>query len=266
MSVDSAAVVGSLCFESTSLQQVAWQLERRDVDLLVAPDVIDVAGPRVRFAPVTGMPLLQITEPRIYGPGRWLKPIYERLLALPLLLLAAPLFLVISLAIFIDSGRPIFYRQRRIGFGGEEFEMLKFRTMVPNADAMLPGLLAENEHDGALFKIRDDPRVTRVGRILRKHSLDELAQLINVVKGEMLLIGPRPCLPREIEGFGEAARRRFLARPGMTGLWQVSGRSDIPWEEAVRLDLYYVENWSILMDLMILWRTLRVVGGGRSGY
>ena len=266
MSVDSAAVVGSLCFESTSLQQVAWQLERRDVDLFVAPDVIDVAGPRVRFAPVTGMPLLQISEPRIYGPGRWLKLCYERLLAIPLLLLAAPVLLAISLAILIDSGRPIFYRQRRIGFGGEEFEMLKFRSMVQNADAMLPDLLARNEHDGALFKLRDDPRVTRIGRFLRKYSLDELAQLINVVKGDMLLIGPRPCLPRETEGFGEAARRRFLARPGMTGLWQVSGRSDIPWEEAVRLDLYYVENWSLLMDLMILWRTLLVVVGGRGGY
>jgi exopolysaccharide biosynthesis polyprenyl glycosylphosphotransferase len=266
MTVDSAAVVGSLCFQSTTLQQIAWQLERRDTELLVAPDVIDVAGPRIRFAPVSGMPLLQITEPRIYGPGRWLKPCYERLLAIPILLLAAPLLLLISLGILIDSGRPIFYRQRRVGLGGEEFEMLKFRTMVQNADALLPELLAKNEHDGALFKIRDDPRVTRIGRILRKYSLDELAQLLNVVKGEMLLIGPRPCLLRETEGFGEAARRRFLARPGMTGLWQVSGRSDIPWEEAVRLDLYYVENWSLLMDLMILWRTLRVVGGGQSGY
>jgi exopolysaccharide biosynthesis polyprenyl glycosylphosphotransferase len=266
LSVDSAAIVGSLCFESTSLQQVAWQLERRDVDLLVAPDVIDVAGPRVRFAPVTGMPLLQISEPRIYGPGRWLKPCYERLLAIPLLLVASPLLLAIAIAVLIDSGRPILYRQKRIGFGGEEFEMLKFRSMVRNADKVLPDLLAKNEHDGALFKIRDDPRVTRIGRFLRKYSLDELVQLINVVKGDMLLIGPRPCLPSETEVFGEAARRRFLARPGMTGLWQVSGRSDIPWEEAVRLDLYYVENWSLLMDLMILWRTFAVVGGGRGGY
>jgi exopolysaccharide biosynthesis polyprenyl glycosylphosphotransferase len=266
LSVDSAAIVGSLCFESTSLQQVAWQLERRDVDLLVAPDVIDVAGPRVRFAPVTGMPLLQITEPRIYGPGRWLKPCYERLLSIPLLVLASPLLLIIAIAILIDSGRPIFFRQKRIGFGGEEFEMLKFRSMVRDADKMLPELLARNDHDGALFKLRDDPRVTRIGRFLRKYSLDELAQLINVIKGDMLLIGPRPCLRSETEGFGEAARRRFLARPGMTGLWQVSGRSDIPWEEAVRLDLYYVENWSLMMDLMILWRTFAVVGGGRSGY
>jgi exopolysaccharide biosynthesis polyprenyl glycosylphosphotransferase len=264
--VDSAAVVGSLCFESTSLQQVAWQLERRDVDLLVAPDVIDVAGPRVRFAPVTGMPLLQISEPRIYGPGRWLKPCYERLLSIPLLVLASPLLLVIAIAVLIDSGRPVFYRQKRIGFGGEEFEMVKFRSMVRDADKMLPELLAQNDHDGALFKLRDDPRVTRVGRFLRKYSLDELAQLINVVKGDMLLIGPRPCLQSETEGFGEAARRRFLARPGMTGLWQVSGRSDIPWEEAVRLDLYYVENWSLLMDLMIVWRTFAVVGSGRGGY
>jgi lipopolysaccharide/colanic/teichoic acid biosynthesis glycosyltransferase len=180
--------------------------------------------------------------------------------------LASPLLLIIAIAVLIDSGRPIFYRQKRIGFGGEEFEMVKFRSMVQDADAMLPELLAKNDHDGALFKLRDDPRVTRIGRFLRKYSLDELAQLINVVKGDMLLIGPRPCLRSETEGFGEAARRRFLARPGMTGLWQVSGRSDIPWEEAVRLDLYYVENWSLMMDLMIVWRTFAVVGGGRGGY
>ena len=144
--------------------------------------------------------------------------------------------------------------------------MWKFRSMVTGADAMLHDLLAANEHDGALFKIRDDPRVTRVGRFLRKYSLDELPQLFNVLRGEMVLVGPRPCLPSETDGFGEAARRRFLARPGLTGLWQVNGRSDIPWEEAVRLDLYYVENWSLLLDAMILFRTLRVVVQGRGGY
>ena len=179
---------------------------------------------------------------------------------------ASPLLLAIAVAILVDSGRPVFYRQRRIGFEGKEFEMLKFRTMVRGADTLLPDLLSANEHDGPLFKIRNDPRVTRVGRFLRKCSLDELPQLFNVVKGEMVLVGPRPCLPEETHSFGEAARRRFLARPGLTGLWQVSGRSDISWDEAVRLDLYYVENWSPFLDVMILYRTLRVVFGGQGGY
>ena len=159
------------------------------MDLLVAPDVIDLAGPRVRITPVTGMPLLHITEPRIGGAGPWLKPVYERVLAVPLLVLASPLLVAAAVAIVVDSGRPIFYRQRRIGFGGREFEMLKFRTMVRGADTMLPDLRAANEVDGPLFKIRNDPRVTRVGRILRKFSLDELPQLCTVVQGEMVLVG-----------------------------------------------------------------------------
>jgi exopolysaccharide biosynthesis polyprenyl glycosylphosphotransferase len=264
--VDSVAVVGTPRFEDETLQQVAWQLERRDVDLLVAPDVVELAGPRIRITPVTGMPLLHITEPRIRGAGRWLKPVYERVLAVPLLVLVSPILAAAAVAILVDSGRPIFYRQRRIGFGGKEFEILKFRTMVRNAEAMRSDLLAANEHDGPLFKIRNDPRVTRIGRILRRFSIDELPQLYNVIKGQMVLVGPRPCLPEEIQGFGEAARRRFLARPGLTGLWQVSGRSEIRWAEAVRLDLYYVENWSPFLDLMILYRTLQVVVGGRGGY
>jgi exopolysaccharide biosynthesis polyprenyl glycosylphosphotransferase len=266
LSVDSVAVVGTPRFEEATLQQVAWQLEQHDVDLLVAPDVVDLAGPRIKITPVTGMPLLHITEPRISGAGRWLKPLYERVVAVPLVVLASPLLVAAAVAILVDSGRPIFYRQRRIGFGGREFEMLKFRTMVRGAETMLPDLLSANEHDGPLFKIRNDPRVTRVGRFLRKCSLDELPQLFNAVKGEMVLVGPRPCLPEETRSFGEAARRRFLARPGLTGLWQVSGRSDITWDEAVRLDLYYVENWSPFLDVMILYRTLRVVFGGQGGY
>ena len=217
LSVDSVAVVGTPRFEEATLQQVAWQLERHDVDLLVAPDVMDLAGPRIRITPVTGMPLLHITEPRISGAGRWLKPAYERVLAVPLLIAGVAATVAIAVAILVDSGRPVFYRQRRIGFGGKEFEMLKFRTMVRGADTMLPDLLSANEHDGPLFKIRNDPRVTRVGRFLRKCSLDELPQLFNVVKGEMVLVGPRPCLPEETHSFGEAARRRFLARPGLTG-------------------------------------------------
>ena len=266
LSADSVVLVGQPAFSQTSLQGVAWQLEREHVAVLVAPDIVELAGPRIRFSPVKGMPLLHITEPRIGGFAKWGKPIYERLVALALVTLALPVFAMVAVAILIDSGRPVFYRQRRIGLGEREFEMLKFRSMVPDAESMLADLLVNNEHDGALFKMRSDPRVTRVGRFIRKYSLDELPQLFNVLRGEMVLVGPRPCLPSETDGFGEAARRRFLARPGLTGLWQVNGRSDIPWEEAVRLDLYYVENWSLLLDAMILFRTLRVVVQGRGGY
>lgn len=266
LAADSIAMVGNPSLEQTSLQQIAWRLERRGVELFVAPDMADLGPQRIRLTPVTGMPLLQITEPRVHGFARYGKPVYERLIAALLLVIASPILVAIALAILVDSGRPVLYRQRRVGYAGREFDMLKFRSMVPNAESLLPSLIAQNEHDGPLFKLRRDPRVTRVGRFLRKYSLDELPQLLNVLKGDMVLVGPRPCLASETEGFGEAARRRFIARPGMTGLWQVSGRADIPWDEAVRLDLYYVENWSLMLDLIIVLRTLRVVTGGRSGY
>jgi lipopolysaccharide/colanic/teichoic acid biosynthesis glycosyltransferase len=211
------------------------------------------------------LPLLHITEPRLDGLSRKVKAWCERALAVPLTVVAAPVLLLVAIAVFVDSGRPVLYRQQRIGYRGRAFEILKFRTMVADADSHLTNLRSRNEHDGALFKIRKDPRVTRLGRWLRKYSLDELPQLFNVLKGDMVLIGPRPCRPQEMERFGPAESRRFLAHPGMTGLWQVSGRSDLPWEDAVHSDLYYVENWSPLLDLMILCRTVRVVLAG-SGY
>lgn len=264
LQVDTVAVVGQSQFSELTLQRVAWQLERSGIDLLVAPDVLELAGPRIRVTPLRGLPLLHITEPRIGGRGRYLKSFYDRLLAVVILLLASPIFAVVAVAIVADSGPPVFYRQERIGRGGRSFQMIKFRTMVPDAEQRLEALRAANEHDGVLFKIREDPRVTRFGRRLRKFSIDELPQLFNVISGDMDLVGPRPCLPAERESFGEAALRRFLVKPGMTGLWQVSGRADIPWEEAVLLDLYYVENWSPLMDLLILYRTLRVVLAGKG--
>lgn len=259
LDVDAVAVVGDGSFTTSTLQRIAWDLESSHVELLVAPDVVDLAGPRIAVAPVVGLPLLHISEPRIGGRGRRWKVVYERLLGIPLLLLALPVMAVVALVIFVGSGRPILYRQERIGKRGETFSMLKFRTMVPGADSLREELAGENEHEGALFKIRNDPRITRVGRVLRKYSLDELPQLFNVLAGDMVLVGPRPCLAHETSEFDDAARRRFMAKPGLTGLWQVSGRSDLPWQEAVRLDLYYVENWSPLLDLLILFRTLRVV-------
>jgi exopolysaccharide biosynthesis polyprenyl glycosylphosphotransferase len=265
LGADSVAVVGHGRFVDTTLQQVAWQFERSGIDLLVAPDVADLAGPRIRVAPVTGVPLLHITEPRIGGAGRF-KGWYERAIAVPLLVVASPLLLLIAVAVLINSGRPVLYRQKRVGYGGREFTMLKFRTMVPDAERMLTDLLVANEHDGALFKVRSDPRITRVGRWLRKYSLDELPQLINVVKGDMVLVGPRPCLAREVERFGEAAHRRFLAKPGLTGLWQVSGRCNLNFQEMIELDLTYIATWSPWLDLLILLRTPWAVVSGKGAY
>ena len=189
----------------------------------------------------------------------------SRLAALVLLVAASPVLLTVALAVKAGSPGPVLYRQKRIGFKGKEFEMLKFRSMVSDADAMLPDLLALNEHDGALFKIKNDPRVNKVGRTLRKYSLDELPQLINVIKGDMALVGPRPCLAREMAMFGEAEHRRFMVRPGMTGLWQVSGGSQMAWSDAVKTDLYYVDHWTPALDVRILLQTAGVVLSG-SGY
>jgi exopolysaccharide biosynthesis polyprenyl glycosylphosphotransferase len=265
LGAESVAVAGPTPFEELTLQQVAWRLERSGIDLMVAPDVADLAGPRIRITPLTGLPLLHITEPRLDGLSRKAKAWCERILAVPITIVACPVLLLVTVAVLIDSGRPVLYRQTRVGYRGRQFQILKFRTMVADADTRLIDLVNRNEHDGALFKIRRDPRMTRLGRWLRKYSLDELPQLLNVLTGDMVLIGPRPCRPQEIERFGPAESRRFLAHPGMTGLWQVSGRSDLPWEDAVRCDLYYVENWSPLLDFMIMCRTVRVVVAG-SGY
>jgi exopolysaccharide biosynthesis polyprenyl glycosylphosphotransferase len=266
VSADTVAIVGDPRLELTTLQEIAWRIERSGRDLLVAPDVVDLAGPRIRVGDVGGLPMLHIGDPLIGVRRQTVKAAYERLLGLVMLVILSPVFLAVAIAIWMDSGGPVFYRQERVGFKGRRFTMVKFRTMEQTAEAQQDQLRPDNEHDGALFKIRVDPRVTRTGRWLRRYSIDELPQLLNVIKGDMVLIGPRPVLPVEAESFGEAAQRRFLARPGMTGLWQVSGRADIPWEEAIRLDLYYVENWSPWMDFMIIWRTLGVLITGSGGY
>jgi lipopolysaccharide/colanic/teichoic acid biosynthesis glycosyltransferase len=169
-------------------------------------------------------------------------------------------------AIKKGDGGPIFFRQTRVGRHGRNFHIWKFRTMTVDAEHRLGELQEDNEHDGILFKIRRDPRVTSVGGFLRRHSFDEIPQLFNVLRGEMSLVGPRPPLPAEVARFGDELRRRLLVKPGMTGLWQINGRTDVPWDEAIRLDLHYVENWSVALDLMVLWKTFAVVWHGRGGY
>jgi exopolysaccharide biosynthesis polyprenyl glycosylphosphotransferase len=265
LSADTIAVCGSAGSERGELRRLAWQIEGTGIDLVVAPQLTDVAGPRVHVRPVEGLPLLYVEEPKLSGLAWLFKNLMDRLVSVLLLVLLLPLFAVISLWIWFGDRGPAFFRQGRVGREGKKFEVIKFRTMYTDAEDRLAHLVDQNESDGLLFKIKDDPRITPVGRFLRKTSLDELPQLINVVKGEMSLVGPRP-LPADDGDFLGDVRRRLLVRPGMTGLWQVSGRSELSWDDAVRLDLYYVDNWSLAFDLIILWRTVGVVFGRRGAY
>lgn len=255
----TVAVTSAEALGHQAMQDLSWNLQGMEVEMMVAPGVTDVAGPRMMVRPVAGLPLLHIDKPTYEGANRLRKAIVDRAGAVLILLASAPVLLGIAVLIKIDSGGTVFYRATRIGLNNEPFTMWKFRTMVPDADEMRVDLAGDNEGAGVLFKIRDDPRVTRVGKVLRQYSLDEIPQLLNVLVGTMSLVGPRPPLQEEVEKYDGRVSRRMLVKPGMTGLWQVSGRSDLSWEEAVRLDLSYVENWSIMQDMTILWRTFRAV-------
>lgn len=263
---DSVAVLACPEMNGVALRRLAWQLEKDDVELVVAPALMDVAGPRISIRPVAGLPLLHVEHPELSGGRQLVKTLFDRVGALTALLALTPLFAVIGIAIRLSGPGPVLFRQTRIGRGGREFTVLKFRTMVADAERHKPALLQRNEHDGLLFKIKKDPRVTAIGARLRRYSLDELPQLINVLRGDMSLVGPRPPLPEEVAKYGDDVRRRLVVRPGMTGLWQVSGRSDLSWEESVRLDLRYVENWSLMLDLQILWKTWSAVARGSGAY
>ncbi|MHA6784831.1 sugar transferase [Pseudonocardia saturnea] len=240
------------------LHQLAWDLEGLGADLVVDPGLMEVAGPRLHVSPVDGLPLLRLTQPSLTGPARVVKAVLDRLGALALLTILVPLMLAVALAVALDGG-PVFFRQARVGRHGTTFQMVKFRSMVVDAEALRAALGEENEGAGPLFKIRRDPRITRVGALLRRYSLDELPQLFNVLGGSMSLVGPRPPLPEEVATYDQQAQRKLRVRPGLTGLWQVSGRSDLSWEESVRLDLRYVENWSLALDGIILWKTVGTI-------
>jgi exopolysaccharide biosynthesis polyprenyl glycosylphosphotransferase len=199
------------------------------------------------------------------GARRAFKRAVETALTVVLMLFALPVLLVITVAIRLDSSGPVLFRQKRVGARGTEFDMIKFRTMCMDAEARLAELQRDAGND-VLFKMKDDPRITRVGKVLRRFSLDELPQLINVLRGEMSLVGPRPPLLREVEAYEPDAVRRLRVKPGLTGLWQVSGRSDLSWDESLRLDLWYVDNWCLALDLQILFRTARAVLRGAGAY
>ncbi|MFT4082229.1 MAG: sugar transferase [Nocardioides sp.] len=248
------------------MRELVWELEDRDVQVVIAPSVTDVARERVRVRPVAGLPLVHIDAPRTVRARRHAKRVFDLSASVLLLLAMAPFFGLIAAAIKLYDGGPVFFRQVRVGRDGDVFWCLKFRTMVAGAEQMQPAMQAEQGHAGALWKMKADPRITAPGRMLRRFSLDELPQLINVVRGDMSLVGPRPQVPAEVATYDRFARRRLHVRPGMTGLWQVSGRSDLPWDEAVRLDLYYVDNWSMMQDVGILAKTFGAVFGAKGAY
>lgn len=248
------------------VRRLAWDLEGTSAELVVAPVLMEIGGPRLNMSGVLGMPMLRVTQPAFTGWRRLVKEAVDKLGATVLLTLTAPALLVIAALIKATSHGPVFYRQLRVKRDGEVFRMWKFRTMRAGADAEVAALGAANESDGPLFKIRDDPRVTKVGKVLRRYSIDEVPQLFNVLGGSMSLVGPRPPLPAESLTYGPDIGRRLLVKPGLTGLWQVSGRSDLSWEESVRLDLLYVEDWSLTLDAAILWKTVRAVVSGHGAY
>jgi exopolysaccharide biosynthesis polyprenyl glycosylphosphotransferase len=265
---DTVVVLSCPEIDGAALRRLAWQLEGDEIDLIVASTLVDVAGDRTTIRPVDGLPMLHVEHPRLKGSARLVKAAFDRIGALILLTVSAPLLAALAaLVMFGPGGRgPAVFRQERVGKDGRLFVLYKFRTMVVGAEARLAGLRNLNDTDGELFKMRRDPRVTPVGRWLRRHSLDELLQLVNVLKGDMSLVGPRPPLAREVAGYPADMRRRLVVKPGLTGLWQVSGRSDLSWDESIRLDLTYVENWSLTMDLAILARTVSAVVRSSGAY
>lgn len=259
LEADTVIVAGPLPGGNKFIRELGWKLEECSAEMVLAATLTNVAGPRIHWRPVEGLPLMHVDIPQYSGAKHALKRVTDVLLALTALLALSPLLLVLAAIIRLDSPGPIFFRQDRVGKNGAIFEMYKFRSMVIDAEARLAELNDRNQGAGVLFKVRNDPRITRCGRWMRKYSLDELPQLWNVVLGHMSMVGPRPPLHREVSSYERHTYRRLLIKPGITGLWQINGRSDLSWDEAVRLDLYYVENWSIAGDLLILWRTFRAV-------
>jgi exopolysaccharide biosynthesis polyprenyl glycosylphosphotransferase len=249
-----------------ALRRLSWALEERDVELIVSPGIIEVAGPRLSIRPIAGLSLLHLERPAVGGGKVFGKAVFDLAFGSLILALTLPFMMLVGAAIRFTSRGPALFRQTRVGVDGREFTMYKFRSMVVDAEKRREDLVGLSDGNGVLFKMRTDPRVTRVGRVIRRLSVDELPQLLNVVKGDMSLVGPRPPLPEEVAGYSDDATRRLKVRPGMTGLWQVSGRSDLSWEESLRLDLRYTDNWSLALDLQILWRTVRAIMRGSGAY
>jgi exopolysaccharide biosynthesis polyprenyl glycosylphosphotransferase len=254
---DAVIVAGQVEGGSRYIQELGWQLEESSTELILATGLTNVAGPRIHSRPLEGLPLMHVELPRYAGGKHALKRLLDVVLSALALVALAPVFAVLAVLIRLDSPGPVIFRQERIGRGGRTFMMLKFRSMVVTAEDDLAGLLGQNEGSGLLFKMRNDPRVTRTGQWLRRYSMDEFPQFWNVLLGHMSLVGPRPPLQREVDGYESHVHRRLYIKPGLTGMWQINGRSELNWQDSVRLDLYYVENWSIAGDIVILWRTAK---------
>jgi exopolysaccharide biosynthesis polyprenyl glycosylphosphotransferase len=250
------------------VRQLSWSLEPGRQHLVVAPSLTDIGGPRIHTRPVQGLPLIHVETPTYSGRKLYTKRAFDLVGSSALIIVLSPILLVLALLVKTTSPGPVFFRQERVGLDGTTFRMIKFRSMVVDAEARLQELSKLDRAAGndVLFKMRNDPRVTRVGGFMRRYSLDEVPQLFNVLIGDMSLVGPRPPLAKEVALYDTHVHRRFLVKPGMTGLWQVSGRSNLSWEDSVRLDLFYVENWSMMGDLILLWRTVRTVARSEGAY
>ena len=263
---DTVAVTACPEMDGIRLRSLAWELEKTGTDLCVSPALLDVAGPRTTVRPTAGLTLLHVDHPQLSGFRLVFKGLFDRCAAGAALVMLAPLMTILASAVWLHDRGPALFTQVRVGKDGHAFRIYKFRTMVVDAEQRRMELLDSNDSDGVLFKLRRDPRVTPVGARLRRWSIDELPQLFNVFLGHMSLVGPRPALPDEADKYAEHVRRRLVVKPGLTGLWQVSGRSDLSWEESVRLDLRYVENWSFALDLQIMWKTISVLVRGSGAY
>lgn len=249
-----------------AFNRLAREFENHPADMIVVPALTDISARRMRVSPVGGIPLVVVEAPRTREAGRWAKRAFDLVGSALLIIAAAPVMALTALAIKLEDGGPVLFRQRRVGRHGDTFDMLKFRSMYTDAEARKAELLAQNEGAGVLFKMANDPRITRVGRFIRRFSIDEIPQFLNVWRGEMSLVGPRPALPSEVACYEQHVHRRLDVRPGITGLWQVSGRSDLSWEDTVRLDIYYVDNWSMMQDVAIVLRTWQAVLKGSGAY
>jgi exopolysaccharide biosynthesis polyprenyl glycosylphosphotransferase len=263
---DQIMVGQSAIISAAELRKLGWALEETSIDLIVAPAVTEIAGPRLKVSNVEGLPLLHLEQPVFSGVSRVTKRLLDLALSVIGLIIISPFLLAVALMIkFYDRGS-IFYTQKRIGQNNKEFNVYKFRTMYEGSHEQRDKVMAETNKDPRLAKDPQDPRVTKPGLFLRRWSIDEIPQIINVLKGEMSLVGPRPPLAEEVNQYEKSEKRRLLVKPGLTGLWQVSGRSELDWEDAVRLDLYYVENWSLTLDILIIIRTAAAVWRGEGAY
>ena len=259
-------IISSPEFKYFEILEILEDLKTLDVTVLLFPGFFEFSLRRLSVREIGGVPLMQVSNIGFFGVNLFLKNLIDYVLGSIIFIIFIPIYLFVGMLIKIDSKGPVFFEQKRMTKECRIFYMYKFRTMYVDAEKRLKDLMKYNEADGPLFKMKNDPRITRVGRFLRKFSIDELPQIINVLKGELSLVGPRPPIPSEVEKYDEWEMKRMNVKQGITGLWQISGRSDLSFEEMARLDLYYIQNWSIEMDIKIIIKTIPTVLFGKGAY